>query len=85
MEEKKPQSGEEEYDMPPRLISRIGLFFLELIKIAILAGVTIALVRHFLFKPFYVKGQSMEPTFYEHEYLIMTNLPTDFENQSVEK
>lgn len=51
-----------------------GLFFLELIKIVVLAGVTIFLVRYFLFKPFYVKGASMEPNFYEKEYLIIDEL-----------
>lgn len=51
--------------------SKIASFFLELIKIALLAGLTIGLVRYFLFKPFYVKGQSMEPNFYEHDYLII--------------
>ncbi len=55
-------------------IGAAGLFFLELIKVAVLAGITIGLVRYFLFKPFYVKGQSMEPTFYEHEYLIIDEI-----------
>ncbi|MCG7860358.1 S26 family signal peptidase, partial [Flavihumibacter sediminis] len=55
-------------------VGAIGLFLLELIKVAILAGITIWLVRHFLFKPFYVKGQSMEPTFYAKEYLIIDEL-----------
>jgi len=39
---------------------KASVFFLELIKIALLAGITIGLVRYFLFKPFYVKGQSKE-------------------------
>jgi len=52
----------------------IGLFLLELIKVAVLAGVTIALVRYFLFKPFYVKGASMEPNFFDKEYLIIDEL-----------
>ncbi len=56
----------------------IGLFFLELIKIALLAGLTIWLVRYFLFKPFYVKGESMEPNFYEREYLIIDELSYRF-------
>ncbi len=56
----------------------IGLFFLELIKIALLAGLTIWLVRYFLFKPFYVKGESMEPNFYEREYLIIDELTYRF-------
>ncbi len=52
----------------------IGLFLLELIKVAVLAGLTIVLVRHFLFKPFYVKGASMEPTYFDKEYLIIDEL-----------
>ena len=55
-----------------------GLFFLELVKIALLAGITIGLVRYFLFKPFYVKGASMEPNFSEHEYLIIDELSYRF-------
>ncbi len=56
------------------LLSKIALFFLEIIKISILAGITIGLVRYFLFKPFYVKGQSMEPTFHEKDYLIIDEI-----------
>lgn len=51
-----------------------GLFLLEVLKVAVLAGITIALVRYYLFKPFYVKGASMEPNFYDHEYLIIDEL-----------
>lgn len=51
-----------------------GLFLLELVKVAVLAGITIALVRYFLFKPFYVKGASMEPNFFDKEYLIIDEL-----------
>lgn len=59
-------------------LASAGLFFLELIKVIILAGITIGIVRYFLFKPFYVKGQSMEPTFYEKEYLIIDELTYRF-------
>lgn len=51
-----------------------GLFLLEFLKIAVVAGLTIVLVRYYLFKPFYVKGASMEPNFYDHEYLIIDEL-----------
>jgi signal peptidase I len=51
-----------------------GLFMLEAAKILALATVTILLVRYYLFKPFYVKGASMEPTFHEQEYLIIDEL-----------
>lgn len=59
-------------------ISKVASFFLELIKIALLAGLTIGLVRYFLFKPFYVKGQSMEPNFFEHDYLIIDEISYRF-------
>lgn len=55
-----------------------GLFLFELIKIAVVAGVTIGLIRYYLFKPFYVKGASMEPNFYEKEYLIIDELSYRF-------
>ncbi len=56
----------------------LGLFLLELIKVAVLAGLTIALVRYVLFKPFYVKGASMEPNFFDKEYLIVDELSYHF-------
>lgn len=61
-----------------RVFEAVGLFFLEVIKIAILAGVTIGLVRYFIFKPFYVQGHSMESTFFEKEYLIIDELTYRF-------
>jgi signal peptidase I len=57
-----------------RYLAGAGLALLEFIKVAVLAGITIALVRYYLFKPFYVKGASMEPNFYDHEYLIIDEL-----------
>lgn len=61
-----------------RFLGGAGLIFLELFKIVALAGITILLVRYFLFKPFYVKGASMEPNFYDHEYLIIDELTYRF-------
>lgn len=61
-----------------RAAGTAGLFILEIIKVAVLAGITIALVRYYLFKPFYVKGASMEPNFYDHEYLIIDELSYRF-------
>ncbi|TSC84622.1 MAG: signal peptidase I [Parcubacteria group bacterium Gr01-1014_13] len=55
-------------------LASAGIFLLELIKVAVLAGITIAFVRYFLFKPFYVKGASMEPNFFDKEYLIIDEL-----------
>ena len=55
-----------------------GIFILEMLKVAVLAGITIALIRYYLFKPFYVKGASMEPNFHEKEYLIIDELSYRF-------
>jgi len=60
------------------MLGKTGLFFLEVIKIVVLAGITIVIVRHFLFKPFSVKGQSMEPTFFERDYLIIDEITYRF-------
>lgn len=59
-------------------LSKAALFFLEIIKVALLAAITIGLVRYFLFKPFYVKGQSMEPSFFERDYLLIDELSYRF-------
>ncbi len=59
-------------------LQKTGWFVLELIKLAIIAGLTIGLVRYFLFKPFYVRGQSMEPNFEEKDYLIIDELTYRF-------
>jgi len=61
-----------------KLAQVIGIFFLEIIKVAVLAGITIAFVRYFLFKPFYVKGASMEPNFHEKDYLLIDELSYRF-------
>src|SRR3989338_7363979 len=62
----------------PGFIGKLGILLLEFIKIAVLAGITIGFVRYFLFKPFYVKGQSMEPNFYERDYLIIDEITYRF-------
>lgn len=59
---------------PSSPLKSVGLFILELVKVGLLAALTIGLIRYFLFKPFYVKGASMEPNFYDHEYLIVDEL-----------
>lgn len=50
----------------------------ELLKIAIIVGLAILVVRFFVFKPFYVKGASMEPAYFDHEYLIIDEITYRF-------
>ena len=77
MEEKdrKKNEMEEENDFEKKSpLAKVAMFFLELVKVAVLAGITIGFVRYFIFKPFYVEGQSMDPTFLEKEYLIIDEI-----------
>lgn len=53
-------------------------FAFELIKIVVISLVIIIPVRYFLIQPFYVKGASMEPNFYDHEYLIIDEITYRF-------
>ena len=55
-------------------------FFSELVRVAAFSFLAILTIRYFLFKPFYVKGASMEPTYFEHEYLIIDELTYRFHN-----
>ena len=49
-------------------------FLFELLQIAAISLAIIIPVRYFLIQPFYVKGASMEPNFFDHEYLIIDEL-----------
>jgi len=49
----------------------VGAFVLEIVKVFLLALVIIVPIRMFLFQPFFVKGDSMFPTFKDGEYLII--------------
>jgi len=54
-------------------------FVFELVKIVVISLVIIIPIRYFLVQPFYVKGASMEPNFYDHEYLIIDEISYRFE------
>ena len=56
------------------MIRNFFSFVFELIKIIVIALAIVIPVRYFLVQPFYVKGASMEPTFYDSEYLIIDEL-----------
>lgn len=51
-----------------------GEFILEVIKVVVISLAIIIPVRVFVIQPFYVKGASMEPNFYDHEYLIIDEI-----------
>jgi len=56
------------------MIKNFFTFVWELIKIVAISLAIIIPVRYFLIQPFYVKGASMEPNFYDKEYLIIDEI-----------
>lgn len=50
------------------------VFFWEVVKLVILAVAIVIPIRYFLFEPFVIQGSSMEPNFYERDYLIVDRL-----------
>ncbi len=68
-------------DTPTTAESKKALSFIfELIQVAAVSLAIIIPVRYFLIQPFYVKGASMEPNFFDHEYLIIDELSYHFNN-----
>ncbi len=53
-------------------------FVWEIGKIVLIALIIVAPIRYFLFQPFFVKGQSMEPSFEDGDYLIIDELSYRF-------
>lgn len=53
-------------------------FVIDLVKIALLAFIVVWPIHHFVFQPFYVVGPSMEPSFYDQEYLIIDEITYRF-------
>lgn len=56
----------------------VASFFLEVVEAVLISSAIIIPIRYFLIQPFYVKGASMEPNFYDHEYLIIDELTYRF-------
>lgn len=54
------------------------LFVWDISKIVIVALVIVVPIRYFIFQPFFVRGQSMEPNFYNGDYLIIDELTYQF-------
>ncbi|TFG35654.1 MAG: signal peptidase I [Parcubacteria group bacterium] len=50
------------------------IYIWEVVKIVVLACLIVAPIRLFIFQPFFVKGQSMEPNFENGDYLFVDEL-----------
>ena len=55
-------------------LGSIVLFGVEVLQILVIAAAIIIPIRYFVVKPFVVLGASMEPNFYNDEYLIIDEL-----------
>lgn len=55
-----------------------AIFIVELIRIMVISLAIIIPVRYFFIQPFYVKGASMQPNFYNNEYLVIDEISYRF-------
>lgn len=60
------------------MIRNFFSYVLELIKVVVISLAIIIPIRYYLIQPFYVKGASMEPNFYDKEYLIIDEISYRF-------
>lgn len=56
------------------MIKNFFAFIFELVKIVVISLAIIIPIRYYLIQPFYVKGASMEPNFFDQEYLIINEI-----------
>ncbi len=77
-QEELPKPADAGGEGEPSVLGSIGRFALELVEIVVISLAIILPIRYFLIQPFYVKGASMEPTFDDHEYLIIDELSYRF-------
>jgi len=59
-------------------MKRFLLFIWDISKIVIIALLIVVPIRYFVFQPFFVRGQSMEPNFYHSDYLIVDEISYQF-------
>lgn len=55
-------------------------FIWEFLKIAVVVTIIVMPIRYFIFQPFFVKGESMEQTFKNNDYLIVDEISYRFRN-----
>ncbi len=56
------------------MLRAVLAYIAELVQVVLVSLAIIIPIRYFLVQPFYVKGASMEPSFYDHEYLIIDEI-----------
>ena len=71
-------SEEDEESVVGNWAKKFGILVFEVVKVVLISLAIILPVRLFLVQPFYVEGASMEPSFYEKEYLIIDEISYRF-------
>lgn len=59
-------------------VSEFGRFVWELVKVFVISMIIVLLVRYFIAQPFIVSGSSMEPNFYNGQYLVINEIGYTF-------
>ncbi|MFA6466849.1 MAG: signal peptidase I [Patescibacteria group bacterium] len=59
-------------------LKKFGILIFEIVKVVLISLAIILPIRLFLVQPFYVEGASMEPNFYQNEYLIIDEISYRF-------
>ncbi|MBI4090256.1 MAG: signal peptidase I [Candidatus Kerfeldbacteria bacterium] len=62
----------------PSFSESAASFIIEVAKVVVISLAIIIPVRYFLIQPFYVKGASMEPNFFDNEYLVVDEISYRF-------
>ena len=57
-----------------KIMKKLLSFVWEVAKIVIIAAIIVIPIRYFLFQPFFVRGQSMDPNFENGDYLIIDEI-----------
>ncbi|KKS35347.1 MAG: Signal peptidase I [Parcubacteria group bacterium GW2011_GWC2_42_12] len=60
------------------MVKNFFAYVFELVKVVVISLAIIIPIRYYLIQPFYVKGASMEPNFYDKEYLIIDEISYRF-------
>ncbi len=55
-------------------MKKFFLFVLEIVQVVAIALAIVIPIRYFLIQPFFVEGASMEPNFYNRQYLIINEI-----------
>jgi signal peptidase I len=60
------------------MIKKFFVFIWEIIQTVLIAFLIVLPIRYFIFQPFLVHGQSMEPNFHQGDYLLVDELSFRF-------